>query len=79
MTNKNGTPVEVYKGHQINRLGAGYNCPTLGLYGYATDTALKRAINKKLKPYCVRCKAAHDPVECLKYALRNGETIGEGE
>jgi hypothetical protein len=32
------------------------------------------------KPYCVRCKATHDPVECLKYALRNGETAGvQGE
>lgn len=49
MTNKNGMPTEIYMGNQINLLGSGYNCPSLGLFGFRTDTALKRAINKKLK------------------------------
>ena len=44
-----GIPVEVYKGYQINLLGAGYNCPTLSLWGYRTERQLKNAINKKLK------------------------------
>ena len=45
----NGTPIETYKGHTINLLGCGYNCPSLGLFGYSTDTAIKRAITRKLK------------------------------
>lgn len=46
--NKNGLPVASYGGHTINLLGAGYNCPSLGLFGYSTESAIKRAIDKKL-------------------------------
>ena len=46
---RDGLVVDVYKGYDICMLGAGYNCPRLGLFGYRTDTALKRAISKKLK------------------------------
>lgn len=38
-----------YRGYEIY-LDSAYNCPRLSLYGFASDGALVRAINRKLSP-----------------------------
>ena len=38
-----------YKGYRIEFLHTSYSCPSLKLYGYATDLALFRAIKKVIK------------------------------
>lgn len=38
-----------YKGYQINFLHISYNCPSLGLWGFRSESAIKRAITKELK------------------------------
>lgn len=57
--NPNGMPTEVFKGYQINMLGAGYNCPALLLWGYRDSSSLKRAITRtiKLNPKLIRVSA----------------------
>lgn len=45
----NGTPIGEHKGHTINLLGAGYNCPSLGIYGVRTEASVKRMITTRLK------------------------------
>lgn len=38
-----------YKGYSYTFKNISWQCPALGLYGYATERSLKSAINKKLK------------------------------
>lgn len=38
-----------YRNYEIY-LDSSYNCPRLSLYGFASDSALIRAINRKLSP-----------------------------
>jgi hypothetical protein len=54
--------IEAYKGYPCERAG-GYNCPTLRLYGYATDVALHRAINRKLRERAaIRCGSCYGSI-----------------
>lgn len=39
----------MHKGYDIYYHGISYQCPSLRLYGYATDLALYRAINRVIK------------------------------
>lgn len=45
----NPAPVGVHRGVQIFFEGISYNAPSLKLWGYSTDLALQRAIDRKLK------------------------------
>lgn len=42
-------PVGSFMGHAIFFLHISYNCPSLKLYGYSTERAIKNAIKRKLK------------------------------
>lgn len=44
----NGMKIGEYKGHVINMLGSGYNCPSLNLFGFRTERQVKSAISRKL-------------------------------
>lgn len=44
----NGGEVEGYRGYTLRFERISYNCPALGLYGFATEGQLKRAIDRKL-------------------------------
>jgi hypothetical protein len=43
-----GSFVETYKGHNIYFAGTSYNAPSLGLWGYSTDLATRRAIGRAI-------------------------------
>jgi hypothetical protein len=44
-----GHTVCEHMGHTIRFIHISYNCPSLKLFGYSSETAIKRAISRKLK------------------------------